>query len=140
MWFSYLLLYLQTELTLPEAGIVFLCGQFADGLATPLVGLLSDATSSNGVMARALGKRKSWVAIGAVSVAAFFGFVFPLYSDDLGLVIAEGLGETGKTKAISIAMYGTAAALFNFGWATLQVKWGGVRQGVRRGECVCVCE
>jgi len=45
LWFTYLLVYLETtkKLSPVQAGVVMLAGQIADGLATPLMGLLSDA-------------------------------------------------------------------------------------------------
>ena len=45
MYFSYLLIFLQTAevgLGQIDAGVVLLTGQFADGLATPIVGHFSD--------------------------------------------------------------------------------------------------
>ena len=45
LWFTYLLVYLESTLYLSpsSSGIVMLSGQIADGLATPLMGLLSDS-------------------------------------------------------------------------------------------------
>ena len=47
-WFSYLLVFLRTVLLFrsTQAGLLLLIGQISDGLATPVVGLLSDRTQS----------------------------------------------------------------------------------------------
>jgi len=60
MWFNYLLVYLKEVNPIDSvqpglyAGIVMLCGQISDGIATPLVGYLSDKTNTR------FGKRKPW--------------------------------------------------------------------------------
>jgi len=45
-------------------------GQAADGIATPLVGYLSDQTTS------VLGKRRVWIMFGSLLVALTFPFIF----------------------------------------------------------------
>lgn len=41
-WFNYLLFFLTTVVHTPAAPLALLVGQISDGLATPLVGYLSD--------------------------------------------------------------------------------------------------
>lgn len=64
MWFSYLLLFLHYGLQFSnsEAGLLLLIGQVADGMATPIVGFLSDKGAGHW-MCR-YGHRKSWHLVG----------------------------------------------------------------------------
>ena len=108
VWFSYLLLYLQEAegLSGTQAGAVMFAGQLADALATPLVGIASDA--SRGCFG--LGRRKAWNAVGVAIVAFNFFLMF-------GSLLPRDLGTTGKAAAL-----GMFAALFNVGWAAVQVS------------------
>jgi Na+/melibiose symporter-like transporter len=84
-------------------------GQLADALATPLVGLASDA----GRGCCLLGRRKAWNLAGVLMVAANFSFMFCF-----SLLPAWGaLAPTPKA-----AVLGLFAALFNVGWAAVQVS------------------
>lgn len=112
-WFSYLLYYLEKAQNLSsiEAGFVLLAGQIADGLATPVTGYLSDV--SKGIPKLGLGRRKLWNLIGVIIVTLCFFFVF-------GACFACLLGlESTKQKSIFFAIF---AALFNVGWAAIQVS------------------
>ena len=108
VWFSYLLLYLQEAegLSGTQAGAVMFAGQLADALATPLVGIASDASAG----CLGLGRRKAWNAAGVAIVALNFGLMF-------GSVLPGSLGAGGKAAAL-----GLFAALFNVGWAAVQVS------------------
>jgi len=110
VWFSYLLLFLQDAegLTGTQAGGVMFAGQLADALATPLVGLASDA----GKGCCWLGRRKSWNAGGVVIVALNFWLMF-------GGVLH---GETASNTVVKAVFLGLFAALFNVGWAAVQVS------------------
>ena len=111
VWFSYLLLYPQEAEALSGrlAGAVMFSGQLADALATPLVGLASDA----GRGCCLLGRRKAWNLAGVLMVAANFSFMFCF-----SLLPAWGaLAPTPKA-----AVLGLFAALFNVGWAAVQVS------------------
>ncbi len=111
VWFSYLLLYLQEAegLSATQAGGVMFAGQLADALATPLVGLASDA--SQGCLG--LGRRKAWNAVGVAIVALNFTLMF-------GGVLPAGAG--GLSAPAKAAALGVFAALFNVGWAAVQVS------------------
>ena len=113
VWFSYLLLYLQEAegLSATQAGGVMFAGQLADAIATPLVGLASDATRRG---CCGLGRRKSWNLAGVVVVAANFFLVF-------GTCALCAVTKTPSTpaRAASLAVF---AALFNVGWAAVQVS------------------
>ena len=65
-WFTYLLLYLKSSVVgmgEVHAGYVLLSGQIADGLTTPVVGLLSDRTPARCQLpSLGLGRRKLWHA------------------------------------------------------------------------------
>ena len=114
-WFSYLLLYLEEaqQLTPLQAGVVLFMGQLFDGLATPVVGLLSDR--SRGWPALGLGRRKLWNAGGTVAVAVCFLGVFATCL----ACLAAGAGVTAVDKTASFAVF---ASLFNIGWAAVQVS------------------
>ncbi len=58
------------RLSSARAGIVMFCGQGADGLATPLVGLLSDR--SKGIPSLGLGRRKLFYVGGTLIVMGVF--------------------------------------------------------------------
>lgn len=45
-WLNFLVFYLDRVVKTPAASYVFLVGQIADGVATPIVAILSDRTSS----------------------------------------------------------------------------------------------
>lgn len=112
-WFSYLLYYLEKAQNLSsiEAGAVLFAGQIADGLATPVAGYLSDV--SKGIPKLGLGRRKLWNLIGVIIVVFCFFFVF-------GACFACLLGLNSMIqKTIFFSVF---AALFNVGWAAIQVS------------------
>ena len=115
-WFSYLLLFLERaeQLSGSQAGIVLFSGQIADALATPLVGIFSD--KSKGIPWLGLGRRKLWNAMGVVIVVlcflGVFGFCFVCN-------FITGRNPTSNEKTASFSVF---AALFNVGWAAVQVS------------------
>ena len=115
-WFTYLLVYLEgPSIGLSEtlAGAVMLAGQLADGLATPIVGLLSDRTGPEcQVASLGFGRRKLWHAGGTALVLVNFG-----------LVVFSGLQPFAGDDGATAAYLGTGAALFNVGWAAVQVSY-----------------
>ena len=75
-WFTYLLAYLEgpsTGLSETLAGAVMLAGQLADGLATPIVGLLDRTGPECQIASLGLGRRKLWHAGGTALVLVNFG-------------------------------------------------------------------
>jgi Na+/melibiose symporter-like transporter len=110
-WFNYLLYFLVnvSRVSNATAGAVMLAGQLADGIATPLVGLYSDRYETK------IGKRKPWYIAGTIIVPITFFFIWqPCYPASY----FDGSAEL----AIQILWYGTAAALFNVGWASIQIS------------------
>lgn len=110
-WFNYLLYFLVnvSQVSNATAGAVMLLGQLADGIATPLVGLYSDKYDTK------IGKRKPWYIAGTIIVPVTFFFIWqPCYPANY----VEGSAEL----AVEIIWYGTAAALFNVGWASIQIS------------------
>ena len=104
MWFIYLSYYLLYVVGLSEnvSGLCLLSGQITDGITTPIVGYLSDKVQCK------WGNRNTWYYFGTVLVAPsflciFFGFEF------FGT-------NTGKN-----AWYITFPAIFNVGWASVQI-------------------
>ncbi|KAK7591093.1 hypothetical protein V9T40_002706 [Parthenolecanium corni] len=111
MWFSYLLLFLHYGLQFSnsEAGLLLLIGQVADGMATPIVGFLSDKGAGHW-MCR-YGHRKSWHLVGTLCVVASFPFIYsPCF-------IFEFLGKDGK-----LVYYSIFIIIFQLGWASVQVS------------------
>lgn len=115
-WFSYLLLFLERaeKLSGTQAGIVLFAGQIADALATPLVGIFSDR--SKGIPWLGFGRRKLWNAGGVLMVIlcflGVFGYCFVC-------AFIKDREPTSVEKTVSFSIF---AALFNVGWASVQVS------------------
>lgn len=64
MWFSYLLIFFHYVLKFNSSvgGLLLLIGQIADGVATPLIGILSDKGAGHWMCK--YGHRKSWHLVG----------------------------------------------------------------------------
>lgn len=114
MWFVYLTYYLIDIVGCSKAvgaGAV-LSGQFADGVMTPIVGIFSDMFDTR------CGKRTPWYIFGTLFVIpTFLGiFIYPPGINDLD--------ETGKVanEGLQAAWYITLPALFNIGWAAVQIS------------------
>lgn len=95
-----------------DSAIVMFAGQIADGVATPLVGVLSDF--SKGIPSIGFGRRKAWLAGGALLVIVCFFFVFAACAP-------RWFSET-PSRLVLVIYYAVAASLFNFGWAAVQVS------------------
>ena len=103
-----------------HAGVVMFSGQIFDALATPIAGLLADATP--GWPLAGFGGRMLWYVVGtALAVASFLGvFAFsPFARDD---------------SRAAVLYFSAMASTFNVGWAAVQVRkrglgWGGVKWG-----------
>lgn len=113
-WFSYLLVFLRqvAQLSPVDSAVVMFSGQIADGVATPLVGVLSDR--SRGLPAIGLGRRKTWLAAGALLVVVCFFFVFA--------ESAPHWFSPHPSRGVLVGYYSAAASLFNVGWAAVQVS------------------
>jgi hypothetical protein len=113
-WFSYLLVFLRQVASLSpvDSAIVMFAGQIADGVATPLVGVLSD--KSKGIPAIGFGRRKTWLAAGALLVVICFYFVFA--------ACAPRWFTPTPSRSALVVYYSVGASLFNFGWAAVQVS------------------
>lgn len=109
IWFSYLLYYLTDILGLSKsiAALVMFSGQLFDGLATPLVGCLSDRFNTP------FGKRTPWYIGGTFIVTICFCLIFvrPPWDKD---------NEADRWKVI--LYYITLPSLFNVGWAAVQIS------------------
>ncbi len=75
-WFNYLLYFLNKVVGTPAAPAALLSGQICDGLATPIVGVLSDKFNSP------IGQRKPWYIGGLVMVIICFIPIFSGFSSD----------------------------------------------------------
>lgn len=74
-WFNYLFYFLKKVVQTPAAASALLAGQICDGLATPIVGVLSDKINTP------IGQRKPWYIGGLVLVFACFIPLFSGYSN-----------------------------------------------------------
>ncbi|KAF0694222.1 Aste57867_14881 [Aphanomyces stellatus] len=113
-WFSYLLVFLSAVAGLSpiDGALVMFSGQIADGLATPLVGILSDR--STGFPSIGFGRRKTWLTAGSLLVVLCFFFVF-------GLCLPYQF-DAAPSRLVLVIYYCVAASLFNVGWASVQVS------------------
>ncbi|KAL3670186.1 hypothetical protein V7S43_004501 [Phytophthora oleae] len=113
-WFSYLLVFLLHAVGMSpvDSAVVMFCGQIADGIATPLVGVFSD--KSSGMPWLGLGRRKTWLAIGSLLVVLCFFFVF-------GACAPKWFSDA-PSRMVMLVYYSAAASIFNVGWATVQVS------------------
>jgi len=110
MWFVYLSWYLNKIVKLDKelTGLCMLSGQLADGITTPIVGFLSDKLGTP------CGKRYPWFVAGTMMVIPCFMGIFtypPFINDD----------DPKDNKKIKI-WYLTLPALFNVGWASVQIS------------------
>ena len=96
-WFTYVLFFVKEVVQLDSvvAGFVMLSGQIADGIMTPIVGLLSDKFDTR------CGKRTPWYIFGTLLVLPTF----------LGIFIQPSF----SSKGAEIAYYLILPALFNVG-------------------------
>eukprot|EP00741_Cyanophora_paradoxa_P024738 tig00000293_g23882.t1 len=109
MWFSYVLYALQLQgVSTGGAAAVLLAGQIADAVAIPIAGQLSDMTNHK------LGKRRPWLAVGALVLSLAF---IALFSPAPCVPIFPAC----KQDSVAIAWYVLWAVTFNCGWASVQV-------------------
>lgn len=66
VWFTYALVFYNViiGLTNIDSGLLLLIGQIADGIATPIVGILSDRVVISKFLYDRYGRRKTWHLIG----------------------------------------------------------------------------
>jgi GPH family glycoside/pentoside/hexuronide:cation symporter len=94
-------------------GLCLLSGQIADGITTPIVGVLSDKIETR------WGKRMPWYYIGFIFVIPCFAGIFA-YPPFVNQFEADGI--TPKNEGFRNAWYITLPALFNIGWASVQIS------------------
>lgn len=86
----------------PAAPSALLAGQIADGIATPLVGYFSDRTKTK------FGQRSPWYVLGLVLVVSCYIPIYQTFISD--------------NKNNEYAYYIIFPAIFNIGWAALQIS------------------
>ena len=103
MWFVYLTYYLIAVVGLSEqvSAAAVLSGQLADGIMSPLVGILADMFNSP------CGKKTPWYIFGTIfTIPTFLGmFIYPEFIFDARPDLRD-------------AWYIVLPALFNVGWAS----------------------
>ena len=104
MWFIYLSWFVKNVVGLNGTftGVAMFSGQITDGITTPIVGVASDRCKCPG------GRRNFWYIFGFTFVNACF----------LGIWMNPGFLKTEKAKNI---WYTIMPALFNVGWASVQI-------------------
>mmetsp|Transcript_1132 Transcript_1132/g.1832 ORF Transcript_1132/g.1832 Transcript_1132/m.1832 type:complete len:241 (+) Transcript_1132:211-933(+) len=110
-WFTYLLIYLEDTLDFSpgEAGAVLLVGQVADAIATPFVGLISDHSSSQSLFSGwRLCRRTYWHLIGTSLIVIFYTCIWTM--------------KISCKNSWDVVYYSVGAAMFNVGWAAVQVS------------------
>lgn len=112
MWFTYLILFYHKVIQLDNAlaGTLLLIGQIVDGLSTPVIGYLCDITP---FWWFGFGRRKLWHLLGTVLVAVslFFFWHRCLPCD-----------ATNAPLGWQIVWYAVFIAIFQFGWASVQIS------------------
>jgi len=93
----------------PAAPSALLAGQIADGIATPLVGYFSDRTKTKfGNISNNIGQRSPWYVLGLVLVVSCYIPIYQTFISD--------------NKSNEFAYYIIFPAIFNIGWAALQIS------------------
>ena len=120
VWFMYLLYFISytVEWGPGLASLALLSGQITDGIATNLVGFFIDKTKTK------IGKRTPWFIFGTVLVIPSFLLTFnTCYAWD---IICGGdhsnTCSTSRYKTIAYIYYIILPALFNIGWAAVQIS------------------
>lgn len=113
IYFNYLLYFLKRIVATASAPAAFLAGQITDGLATPIVGFLSDRTHTRfGIDSTShLGQRMPWYVCG---FAVFLIGYFPIYQNIKEL-------QPGISEKAEAGYYVTFMCVVNIGWAAVQI-------------------
>ena len=112
MGFTYSLIFFQKVLGFDSffAGIFMAIGQLADGIATVIVGILSDKKDLFKLCIR-YGNRKSWHLLGTICVAIAFPFIF-----------MPCLNCENSSQDVKLVYYSGFAIVLMFGWASVQIS------------------
>lgn len=113
MWFTYLILFYHKVIELDNAlaGTLLLIGQVVDGISTPIIGFLCDITP---FWFYGFGRRKLWHLLGTVLVAVSLFF---FWHKCLPCVAVNGAPLDKQ-----IVWYAVFIAIFQFGWASVQIS------------------
>ena len=112
MGFTYSLIFFQKVLGFNSffAGIFMAIGQLADGIATVLVGVLSDKKDLFKCFIR-FGNRNSWHLMGTICVAITFPFIF------MPCINCEN-----ESQEIKLVYYSGFSLILMFGFASVQIS------------------
>uniref|UniRef100_A0AC34FCI7 Major facilitator superfamily domain-containing protein 12 n=1 Tax=Panagrolaimus sp. ES5 TaxID=591445 RepID=A0AC34FCI7_9BILA len=113
MWFTYLMIYLEKVIKMRSwrAGLLMLIGQVTDGIATPVIGLISDSSILPQSIVK-FGQRIPWHFVGFIMVTFSFPFVFN------GCLLCK----PDTSENWSLAYYIPLVMAFQIGWAGMQVN------------------
>ena len=108
-WFNYLFFFLQHIVKTEAASAAILAGQITDGVATPIVGYLSDKIKTRyGKILFKKGQRTPWYIFGLVLVSICYVPIYQTFHSD--------------NKTNEYIYYTIFPSLFNIGWASLQIS------------------
>ncbi|XP_014253572.1 major facilitator superfamily domain-containing protein 12-like isoform X3 [Cimex lectularius] len=109
LWFTYSLIFYSLVIGFSSVftGVIMLIGQIADALATPAIGIWSDRSSL--ICLSALGKRKSWYALGTLLVLISMPFIY-----------SPCIGFENNSVYFQLLYYSFFVVIFQFGWAAVQ--------------------
>jgi Na+/melibiose symporter-like transporter len=123
LWFTYLLLFYMNVIKLGaiNAGIILLAGQIADGIATVVVGIVSDRKTNFGFCVR-YGKRKLWHLVGTFGVLLCYPFLF---ATPIGMIRNEAECnenvECMDNRWMTI-YFSVFSVIHNISWAFIQIS------------------
>ncbi len=108
MWVSYIIIFYHYVIgfSFVYAGLLYLIGQIADSVATPLIGYLCDK-----VQIKFYGRRKFWHLCGTILVAAlFFMYWFKCMNCE------------HASQYIKLLYYAFPVTVIQFGWTSVQIS------------------
>ncbi len=108
MWVSYLIIFYHyvIGLSFTYAGLLYLIGQIADSVATPLIGYLCDKT-----YIKFYGRRKFWHLCGTIVVASLY-FIYWF----------KCMNCEHASQHIKLLYYAIPITVIQFGWTSVQIS------------------
>ena len=108
LWISYLIIFYHYVIGLSYvyAGLLYLVGQIADAVATPLIGYFCDKT-----YVKCYGRRKLWHLMGTVVVATLY--IIYWY---------KCINCEDASPKIKVLYYAIPIAVIQFGWTSVQIS------------------
>ena len=108
LWLSYLIIFYHYVIGLSHfnAGLLYLIGQIADAVATPIIGYFCDK-----LQIRFYGRRKFWHLCGTIVVAILYFFYWH-----------KCLNCENAIPRIKVLYYAVPITVIQFGWTSVQIS------------------